>query len=132
MEEETKNKGKKIMLVDDDNFLLDMYSMKFRSAGYQVITCTGAEDSLSQLRAGEVPDVFVFDIIMPTMDGIELYETIISEKLIPDAIKIVLTNQCQIDDKEKIDSMKVDGYIIKALNTPSEVVEKVNNILDKK
>jgi CheY-like chemotaxis protein len=132
MEEQTKNTGKKIMIVDDDNFLLDMYSMKFKASGYQVVVCSGSDEALSRLREGETPDIFVFDIVMPKMDGVALYETIKKENLIPDAFKVVLTNQGQIEDKEKADEMRVDGYIVKALHTPSEVVKIVEDIVTKK
>lgn len=127
-----KSNGKKIMIVDDDNFLLDMYSMKFRSNGYQVVVCNGSDEALNKLREGENPDIFIFDIIMPKMDGVALYEEIIKANLIPNAVKVVLTNQGQVEDREKAEMMKVDGYIVKALHTPSEVVTMINDIVSKK
>jgi len=134
MEEKTSTKpnGKKIMIVDDDNFLLDMYSMKFKASGYEVVVSNGPEDALNKLREGETPDIFIFDIIMPKMDGVAMYTEIVKENLIPDAHTVVLTNQGQAEDKEKVESMKVDGYIVKALHTPSEVVAMVDDIIAKK
>lgn len=128
----TKSNGMKIMIVDDDNFLLDMYSMKFKANGYKVIACVGSDECLAKLREGETPDILVFDIVMPKMDGVALYEEITKANLIPEAVKVVLTNQGQIEDKEKMETMKVDGYIVKALHTPSEVVRMVNDIAIKK
>ncbi len=134
MEEKTstKSNGKKIMIVDDDNFLLDMYSVKFKTSGYEVVVSNSPEDALNKLREGENPDIFIFDIIMPKMDGVAMYTEIVKENLIPDAHTIVLTNQGQAEDKEKAEAMKVDGYIVKALHTPSEVVAMVDDIIAKK
>lgn len=127
----TEEKKKiKIMLVDDDHFLLDMYSLKFRTKGLEIITADGSAQALEKIRAGENPDVVLLDIIMPTMDGLELLKIIRDEKLVPRAIVIMLTNQS--DETEKATVLGVDGYIVKATNIPSEVVEQVMNIYNKK
>jgi two-component system alkaline phosphatase synthesis response regulator PhoP len=127
----TEEKKKiKIMLIDDDHFLLDMYSLKFRTKGLEIITADGSAQALEKIRAGENPDVILLDIIMPTMDGLELLKIIRDEKLVPRATVIMLTNQS--DETEKATALGVDGYIVKATNIPSEVVEQVMNIHNKK
>ena len=120
------------MIVDDDKFLLDMYSKKFDSSGYDAMTSVGAEDCLSKLKDGYQPDVFIFDIVMPDIDGISLYKMIKKEKLLPNSVNIVLTNQGQSTDVEKAEELGIDGYIVKALFTPSKVVEKVTEIYNTK
>jgi len=122
----------KIMIVDDDKFLLDMYSKKFDSSGYETTVSLDAEDCLSRLKNGYSPDIFIFDLIMPKIDGISLFNTIIDEKLSPDSVNIILTNQGQQDDLRKVEELGVDGYIVKALFTPSKVVEKVAEIYSNK
>jgi CheY-like chemotaxis protein len=130
MEEGQANK--KIMLVDDDKFLLEMYARKFSNSGFEVLSATSGEDAINQLMNTAELDVLLFDIIMPEMDGIELLQKVKQENLVPKSLKIVLSNQGQqveIDNAEKIG---VDGYIIKALHTPSEVVKKVSEIISNK
>lgn len=127
----SESKNTKIMIVDDDKFLLDMYSRKFTQNNYDVNVCVGPEDCLEKLRSGYRPDILVLDLIMPKMDGIELFKTIAAEKLSPSSKNIVLTNQGQQSDLDKVKDLGIDGYIIKALHTPTEVVEKIKEIYNK-
>ncbi len=120
--------GLKVMLVDDDTFLLEMYALKFKKNNFEVITVTSGNDAISKLKGGEKPDVILMDIIMPQMDGLETLKVIQTEKLAPQATKIMLTNQGQQSDIDKANAIGCDVYIIKALYTPSEVVEQVKKI----
>ncbi len=120
--------GLKVMLIDDDTFLLEMYALKFKKNNFEVEAVTSAEECISKLKGGSQPDIILMDIIMPKMDGLELLKVVQTEKLIPKATKIMLTNQGQQSDVDKADSIGCDGYIIKALFTPSEVVEQVKKI----
>lgn len=118
----------KIFIVDDDNFLLDMYALKFTEKGYEVMPSGGSEDALAKLRGGFVPDVMLLDIVMPKMDGFELMKTINKEKLGGKAIKIVLSNRGQQSDIDTGSALGASSYIVKATATPSEVVKKVEEI----
>ncbi len=120
--------GLKVMLVDDDRFLLEMYALKFKKNNFEVIMVTSGTDAIAKLKGGEKPDVILMDIIMPQIDGLDTLKIIQTEKLAPQATKIMLTNQGQQSDVDKASSIGCDGYIIKALYTPSEVVEQVKKI----
>ncbi len=116
---------KKIFIVDDDQFLLDMYTCKFHENGFEVTQMLGGKDLLSKLRAGISPDVILLDIVMPVMDGFELLALIKSEKLAPNAKVIMLSNLGQQADVEKGRALGANWYIVKASSTPAEVVERV-------
>lgn len=120
----------KILLIDDDKFLLDMYSLKFKKSGLEIDTSSSSVAALEKIRGGGVYDIVVMDIIMPGMDGLELLKTIRQEKLVPNSTIIMLTNQA--DDVEKAKALGVDGYIIKATTIPSEVVDQVLSIFKNK
>ncbi len=113
----------KILLIDDDRFLLDMYSLKFKKSGLNVDIASNSNAALEKLRADNAFDIVLLDIIMPGMDGLELLKTIRDEKLVPNATIIMLTNQA--DDYEKAKAFNIQGYIIKATTIPSEVVSQV-------
>ncbi|MES3005223.1 MAG: response regulator [Patescibacteria group bacterium] len=130
MAEENTNQPIRIMLVDDDKFLLDMYSLKFKKSNFIVEAFPTSTAALEKLRTGGEFDVILLDIIMPTMDGLEVLKHIRDEKLVPNAVIIMLTNQA--DDFEKAKALVVDGYIIKATTIPSEVVEQVTSIYNTK
>lgn len=123
---------KKILIVDDDSFLLDMYALKFTQSGYSVSTTLGGTLALEKIKAGFVPDVMLLDVVMPVMDGFELLEALHKEQLIEQTPKIILSNQGQQTDIERGQGLGVSGYIIKANSTPSEVITQVNDIINKK
>ena len=87
------NEPKKILIIDDDTFLLDMYTLKFKEQGFDVESVTSAEDALNKLRKGLTPHVILFDIVMPGIDGLEMLETIKKEKIAEHTLLIALSNQ---------------------------------------
>lgn len=121
---------KKILIVDDDSFLLDMYALKFSRSNFDVSTALGPEQALEKLRQGLSPDIVLLDIMMPVMDGFELLEKIQEENLAKDAIVIFLSNRGQPADLSRAEEMGASGYIIKASSTPGEVIDKVNKIIN--
>ena len=118
--------GPKIFLIDDDTFLLDMYSLKFKKAGFSVDSSVNTQNALDKIRAGNLYDIVLLDIIMPNMDGLDLMKIIREEKLLPKAVFIMLTNNTE--DFEKVKVLNVDDYIVKATMVPSEVIDKVLEI----
>jgi len=122
----------KILFIDDDKFLLDMYTLKFSKAGYEVKTADSTDAGLKLLREGFVPDVLLSDIVMPGMDGLEFIGVVRSEKLAPKAVVIMLTNQGTPDEVGRARKMNVDGYIVKATTIPSEVLAEVEKIRNSK
>ncbi|MCE9643945.1 response regulator [Candidatus Parcubacteria bacterium] len=123
---------KKILLIDDDKFLIDMYSLKFSQADFEVSAALGAEDALKKLREGFQPDAILLDVVMPGMSGIELLRTIREEKLDRGATVVVLSNQGQQNDIDEAKAVGIDGYIVKASTIPSEVLEQVREIMEHK
>ena len=123
---------KKILIVDDDGFLLDMYALKFSQGNFEVSTFTEGAIALEKLKAGLIPDVILMDITMPVMDGFEVLEKINEEKLSPNSVKIILSNKSQQEDVDRANKLGVSGYIVKANSTPTEVISQVIKILENK
>lgn len=126
------NRDYSILLVDDDQFLLDMYAMKFSACGCKVESTSKPEKALDMLRDGAKPNIILLDVMMPGVDGFAFLETLQKEKLAEDSIVIMLTNQGQKEDIDKAMALGADGYIVKASAIPSEVLEKTITIADKK
>jgi len=120
------------MIVDDDQFLLDMYHLKFSKGGFDVSSAAKGEEALEKLRGGLDPDILILDVVMPSLDGIGLLEKIRQAKLASKAVVVMLTNQGQKSDIDSAKKLGVDGYIVKATTLPSEVVEEVVGIYNKK
>jgi CheY-like chemotaxis protein len=119
----------RILLLDDDKFLLDMYAMKFAQQGYTVHTSLSASDALGVLRQGFDADAILFDITMPEMDGFAFLQTLQTERLGEKAKKIILSNQSSDEEREKGKELGADLYIVKANAIPSEVVNMVGEAL---
>lgn len=119
-----------VLIVDDDKFLLDMYAMKFKNLGHDATVAVGSNDALEKLRGGMTPEILILDIIMPSMDGLELLEVIRKENLTPQSIVVMLTNETDPVKIEKAKSLGVAGYIVKATTIPSEVVKEVISIVE--
>ena len=128
-----EHKKKRILIVDDDKFLLDMYSVKFQENGYDVASASSGDSALEMLRSAAVPsDVVLLDLVMPGTDGFELLRIIRSESAIARTPCIVLSNLGEGADIERALKLGANSYIVKASHTPSEVVQKVSDILSPK
>jgi len=123
----TGTNGTTVLLVDDDKFLLDMYSLKFTQEGFTVISCFSVHEALEALRGGAKPDVMLFDITMPGQDGFEFLRIVRDEKLAGNARMIALTNQSNDADRTKAQELGAQKYVVKASMIPSEVVALVKN-----
>lgn len=118
----------KILLVDDDAFLRDMYATKFIEQGDVVQVAENGNQALSKL-ADEAFDVVITDMVMPGMTGLDLLMAIKKLPAVKKSKYIVLSNQGEESDIIAATEAGADGYIIKAESIPSEVVEKVHSIV---
>lgn len=119
----------KILLVDDDTFLRDMYATKFIECGHSVTPALHAADALRVLQSDSSFDLMLVDMIMPGMTGVELMGEI--KRVLPNSTMkaIVLSNQGQDQDIAEAKEVGAIGYIIKAQSVPSEVVKRVEEIM---
>lgn len=114
----------KILIVDDDSFLLDMYAVKFTEAGYTVDTAKSVEDALKKVRTGGF-HIVLLDMIMPQQTGLDLLKAIKDDASYGNPVRIVLSNQGEKTDIDAATALGASGYIVKANAIPSEVVAKV-------
>ena len=118
-----------IFLVDDDPLLLSMYSAKFKAEGFMVETVTDGPLLLSKIKEGPAPDLILLDMILPSMSGIEILQKIRQDGLVPQTKIVILSNQNDTADVEKIQELGADGYLVKASMIPSELVAEVKKII---
>src|SRR3989338_1147576 len=122
------NPNTKVLIVDDDAFLLDMYSIKFKESGFLVEIAKNGEEAIAKSKSLN-PDVILLDIVMPKMDGFDVLREIKKDNLAPGAVIFILTNLGQKEDVDRGLKLGASDYIVKAHFTPSEVVAKVNGFL---
>ncbi|MFA6257812.1 MAG: response regulator [Candidatus Paceibacterota bacterium] len=127
-----ENEKIKILIVDDDSFLLDMYALKFSQNNFEVYTAGNGVHALEKLKGGLSPDILLIDIIMPEMDGFETLTQIKAQNLCSNCVKIILSNKSEQRDMDEGNKLGVVGYIVKANFTPAEVIQQVVKILEQK
>ncbi|MEN9922408.1 MAG: hypothetical protein RL097_685 [Candidatus Parcubacteria bacterium] len=121
----------KLLLIDDDVFLRDMYAKKFSDSGHEVEVAEGATIALAKISRNPDLDVILLDMIMPGMSGIELIQAIKRDYPQCKAKCVVLSNQGQEEDIRAARAAGAVGYIIKAESVPSVVVKKIEALVKK-
>ncbi len=122
---ETTAHAYRIILLDDDRFLLDMYSLKFSQGGHTVQVCLSVDEVVEAIKSGFTPDIVVFDLVMPGKDGFDLLREVQALAVSPKPVMIALTNQVTDEEKRKTQELGADAFIVKASAIPSEVVNMV-------
>jgi len=125
---------KTILLVEDDPFLIDIYTTKFKEEGFSVEVANDGEEGLRKLGEGEGEneekfDLLVLDIVLPHVDGWEILKKIESSEKLKNLKIVILSNLGQKGEVEKGIKLGATKYLIKAHYTPSEVVKEIKEIL---
>ncbi len=116
---------KKIILIEDDPLLIDIYRTKLESAGFAVSIVNDGEKAIGAVES-ESPDAVLLDIVLPKIDGWEILKGI---KAKDKNIKvIVLSNLGQKEEVEKGFALGAEKYLIKANFTPSDVVAEIEKL----
>ena len=123
-------KKKLILLVEDDEFLAELYATKLNLEDYEVALASDGEKGLKMIKELK-PDLILLDIILPKMDGFEILKNIKTNKNLKKIPVILLTNLSQKDEVKKGLELGADDYLIKAHFMTSEVVKKIKQTIDK-
>lgn len=118
----------KVLLVEDDPFLVDIYTTKFQAEGFSISVATDGNQAIRRLSQDK-PEILLLDIVLPKVDGWEILKSIKQSKDLQDLKVIVLSNLGQKADIDKAIALGATRYLIKAHYTPSEVVEEVKKII---
>lgn len=120
---------KKILFVEDDPFLIDIYATKLKQAGFEVAVQSDGEKVLSSILK-EKPDVAILDIVLPHLDGWDILRSIRRDEQAKNTKIVILSNLGQKDEVEKGLGLGASKYLIKAHYTPSQVVEEITKMLE--
>jgi len=118
----------KIVIVEDDLAIAQMYRLKFEAEGYKVEIAENGRLGLELCEQLE-PDIVLLDLMMPEMNGDEMLEKMRGTNWGKDIKVIVLTNVGEQEAPDSFKSLQVRGYIVKAEMTPSQVSEMVKKEL---
>ncbi len=121
----TKEKKKKVLLVEDDSAIIDIYQTMIKKANFDVeVISLGQEviKKMKELKGSDQPkpDIILLDLILPDINGIEVLKEIKSNSFTKDIIVFILTNQ--EESQQRLGDTKPDKFIIKANITPTQLI----------
>ncbi len=120
----------KVLVIEDDPMILDMYVHKFEQEGFEVVSHDRG-DGVVELAEESQPQIILLDIILPGMDGFSVLQALKENPKTKDIGVVMLTNLGQDEDKAKGQQMGSLGYIVKSSKTPGEVAQQVREFLKK-
>jgi DNA-binding response OmpR family regulator len=125
-----KKQKVKILIVEDDPFISDIYSVELENKGYEVVLAVDGEEAMQKINSGAF-SLVLLDILMPKKDGFSVLNEIKANPNLKTPV-IVLSNLGRKEDISKALDMGASDYIIKTQYTPQEVVDKIESVLGKK
>lgn len=116
-------KKKKILLVEDDPAILDIYKITMKKAGFETETADSGQMAINLIKeASEKPDMVLLDLILPDINGTEVLREIRKNEATKDIFVFILTNQKE-GQLLDADGIRPDRVIIKADITPTQLLE---------
>ncbi len=119
----------KVMLVEDDNNLREIYEARLQAEGYSITSAKDGEEALVVAKA-EKPDLIVSDVMMPKISGFEMLDILRNTEGLRDTKVIMLTALGQADDRTRADSLGADRYLVKSQVTLEDIVKAAHELLE--
>ena len=122
---------KLILLIEDDSFIQRLYQKTFQLHGYEIEAAFDGDQAITKLETmKEKPTIILLDIMMPKTSGFDVLRYLKSKEKFKNIPVVVLTNLDRKEDEEKVLELGAVSYLIKSQYEPSEVVDKVQEIIN--
>ena len=118
----------KVLLVEDDVALRDIYSARFMAEGYDVVTASDGEMALTQ-AVKEKPGLIILDVMMPKISGFDVLDILRATPETKDTKVIMMTALSQDSDIDKGKNLGADEYLVKSQVTLTDVIDKAKAVL---
>jgi CheY-like chemotaxis protein len=119
----------KILLVEDDNNLREIYEARLQAEGYIIVTAQDGEEALVVAKA-EKPDLIISDVMMPRISGFEMLDILRNTDELKQIKVIMLTALGQAEDKTRANSLGADRYLVKSQVTLEDIVKAAHELID--
>lgn len=119
----------KIMLVEDDNNLREIYEARLQAEGYTIVSAKDGEEALVVAKA-EKPDLVISDVMMPKISGFEMLDILRNTDGLKEVKVIMLTALGQSDDQQRADKLGADRYLVKSQVTLEDIVKVTHDLLE--
>ena len=119
---------KHILLVEDDQFLLNLIGPKIEREGFALTIAKNGQDGLAEVQRS-MPDLILLDIVLPDLNGFEILEKIKANEALSSIPVVILSNLGQPENIKKGKELGAIDYLVKVQHTPQDIVDKVKNLL---
>lgn len=128
-ETQTPPNGKKVLIIEDEQFISELYVRALAKAGYDVHVVIDGEQALAEAQTNTY-DVILLDIMLPNMTGTEILRRLRDVKETPNLrAKVIITTNLELDDAGRAAiEAQADGYIVKAEVTPKEMAQFLDQL----
>ena len=121
--------GKKILVVDDDDFLRSMFDAVFKQEGFEVRTANDGQEAWDAIGSGFVPDIVFTGIIMPRMTGFDLVRKMQADPKLASIPVAISSHRGREEDKKTAKELNADDFLIKGAVPVVEVVRRIEYLL---
>ncbi|HUP26442.1 MAG TPA: response regulator [Candidatus Limnocylindrales bacterium] len=118
----------KIMLVEDDNNLREIYEARLLAEGYEIVSAKDGEEALA-LAVKEKPELIISDVMMPKISGFDMLDILRSTPEIKNTKVIMMTALSQAEDKARADKLGADRYLVKSQVTLEDVARVAHEVI---
>lgn len=118
----------KVMLVEDDNNLREIYGARLLAEGYEIVSAKDGEEALA-LAVKEKPDLIITDVMMPKISGFDMLDILRSTPETRNTKVIMMTALSQAEDKDRADKLGADRYLVKSQVTLEDVARTSREVL---
>ena len=119
---------KKILIVEDEKILAEMYKDKFTQEGYQVVSALTSEEGIT-LAKKEKPDLILLDILLPKENGVGFLKRLKETKEISQIPVVAFSNYDEPKTRKEAENLGVEAYLLKTDFTPQDLVKKIKEYL---
>ncbi|HET9098148.1 MAG TPA: response regulator [Candidatus Saccharimonadales bacterium] len=119
----------KLMLVEDDNNLREIYEARLQAEGYDIVTAKDGEEALAVAKA-EKPELIISDVMMPKISGFEMLDILRNTDGLKNTKVIMLTALGQVDDQQRANKLGADRYLVKSQVTLEDIVREAHTLLE--
>lgn len=116
---------KKILIVDDDEITINIYSVKLREEGLEVLAARDGQEAWEIIQSGQIPDIIFTGIVMPRMNGFELIEKLHADPKLTSIPVAVFSHRNRPEDRERAEKLGVDDFIARDFTAPVEVIRRL-------
>lgn len=121
--------AKKILIIEDDNFLQGLEAKKLSKEGYEILAASNSQEAFKILEGADKMDMILLDLLLPEVDGFTILQKVRENKNLANLPVIVFSNLSEEKDIDRAKKLGISEFMIKSNFTLDELTEKVRSLI---